>query len=74
MPDHIPSQPTLTETEKDDILEPLRRAGLHPEWCDTPVPTYENFVRAGLPADMGDEALRDPDDFPNRLRAGGGED
>ncbi len=43
----------MNEEEIRELIADMRAKGLDVELCDTPVPVYENPVRAGLPADVG---------------------
>ena len=44
----------MNEQEIKEIFELLEKSGLNPQLCDTPVPYFENGVKAGIPADIGD--------------------
>ena len=40
--------------ETQEVFELLEKAGMNPEWCDTPVPYFDTSVQAGLPTNPGD--------------------
>ena len=44
----------MTNQELKELFEQLERAGMNPQLCDTPVPYFENYVKAGVPANPGD--------------------
>ena len=57
----------MTEQELQEIFELLERSGMKPMLCDTPVPYYENGVRAGVPTSPGDIVQGDYTMLPNDL-------
>ena len=57
----------MTEQELKEVFELMERSGMNPQLCDTPVPCYENYVKAGVPADPGDAAAGDSLMLPRSL-------
>ena len=37
-----------------EVFELLEKAGMNPQWCNTPVPYFDASVQAGVPTDPGD--------------------
>lgn len=38
----------------EEVFELLEKAGMNPQWCNTPVPYFDASVQAGVPTDPGD--------------------
>ena len=58
---------TTTNQELKALFDLLERAGMNPQLCDTPVPYFENGVKAGIPADVGDVVKGDYVVLPREL-------
>lgn len=57
----------MTEQELKEIYDLLEASRLNPQWCDTPVPCYDNAVKAGMPAEPGDVVQGDYIMLPRKL-------
>ena len=57
----------MNEQQIQEIFEELEKAGMQPMLCDTPVPYFENGVRAGIPTDPGDIVRGDYVVLPREL-------
>lgn len=44
----------MNEQELKELFKQLEEQGWNPQWCDTPVPYYDNPVMCGNPTDVGD--------------------
>ena len=63
-------QPILDVKDIEELFRQLNVAGMKAEWCDTPIPKYDNAVQAGLPSDAGDPDLDDYILVPKSLLRG----
>ena len=57
----------MNEQQLKEIFELLEKSGFNPMLCDTPVPYFENGVKAGIPADIGDVVKGDYAGFVDLL-------
>ena len=57
----------MNEQQLKEIFELLEKSGFNPMLCDTPVPYFENGVKAGIPADPGDIVKGDYVMLPRKL-------
>ena len=57
----------MSTNELKEILALLEEAGVDAKLCDTPVPVYDNPVRCGTPADVGDVDLSEYLMLPKKL-------
>lgn len=62
--------PFIEEEEIRELFHLLNEAGIKAEWCDTPIPKYDNAVQAGLPSGAGDPVLDDYILVPKSLLRG----
>jgi hypothetical protein len=53
------------------MLRYFEQAGYEVEWCDTPIPCFENTVQAGIPTELGDITRGDYVMVPKSLVSSG---
>ena len=44
----------MNALEAQEAFKMLEKAGMNPQWCNTPVPYFDASVQAGVPTDPGD--------------------
>ena len=44
----------MNTLEAQEAFKMLEKAGMNPQWCNTPVPYFDASVQAGVPTDPGD--------------------
>lgn len=59
------------EERIETMLRYFEQAGYEVEWCDTPIPCFENTVQAGVPTEVGDITQDDYVMVPKSLVFGG---
>lgn len=59
------------EDRIETMLRYFEQAGYEVEWCDTPIPCFENTVQAGIPTELGDITRGDYMMVPKSLVSSG---